>query len=75
MNKQKFNDNLKNVFSKVGIENQPVVFIIDKVDIIEEGSCKNIYGEKCLLSHPYYQMFVVGRHIPQTSLCILRCSL
>ncbi|VVC32081.1 Dynein heavy chain, domain-2,Dynein heavy chain domain,Dynein heavy chain, domain-1,Dynein heavy chain, P- [Cinara cedri] len=36
MNKQNFEDNLKNVLSKVGVENQPVVFIIDKVDIIEE---------------------------------------
>lgn len=37
MNKKKFKDNLKNILSKVGIENQPIVFIIDKVDIAEEG--------------------------------------
>lgn len=36
-NDQKFKDNLKNIFLKVGIENRPIVLIIDKVDFIEEG--------------------------------------
>lgn len=36
-NEQKFKDKLKNIFLKVGIENEPVIFIIDKVEAIEEG--------------------------------------
>jgi len=40
INDQKFINDLKNILTKVGIKNQPIVFIIDKVDAIEEG--KNI---------------------------------
>jgi hypothetical protein len=36
MNEQKFKNDLKNIFLKVGIQNQPIVFIIDNV--IEEGN-------------------------------------
>lgn len=38
MNEQKFKNDLKNIFLKVGIKNQPTVFIVDKVDVIEEGN-------------------------------------
>lgn len=38
INEQKFINDLKNIFLKVGIQNQPIVFIIDKVDSIEEGT-------------------------------------
>lgn len=34
---QKFTNDLKNILTKVGMKNQPIVFIIDKVDTIEEG--------------------------------------
>lgn len=37
-NDQKFINDLKIIFTKVGIKNQPVIFIIDQVDAIEEGS-------------------------------------
>jgi len=40
MNEQKFKHDLKNIFLKVGIKNQPTVFIVDKVDVIEEGNLK-----------------------------------
>lgn len=36
INKQKFIIDIKNIFFKVGIKNRPVVFIIDKVDAIED---------------------------------------
>jgi len=38
MNEQKFKQDLKNIFLNVGIKNQPTVFIVDKVDVIEEGN-------------------------------------
>lgn len=36
INKQKFINDIKNIFLKVGIKNRPVVFIVDKVDAIED---------------------------------------
>lgn len=38
VNEQQFKKDLKNIFLIVGIQNQPIVFIIDKVDVIEEGN-------------------------------------
>lgn len=37
VNEEKFKNNLREIFFKVGIKNEPIVFIIDKVDAIEEG--------------------------------------
>lgn len=46
-NEQKFMDDLKNIFSKVGIKNQPVVFIIDKVNVVDEGIINRVITTIC----------------------------
>lgn len=34
---QTFKDDLKSIFSEAGVENRPVVFIVDKVNAVDEG--------------------------------------